>query len=125
MEADHSHERRLSGGTSGASDQLPSLTPLRGVAALWVVLYHYCGTAQFLPNLDITPHSYLISKGYLAVDMFFILSGFVMAHVYRRTFSESVSKHIAAFLWHASHGSIRCTFSFSRYSSWRRRPRNS
>ena len=71
MEADHSHERRLSGGTSGASDQLPSLTPLSGVAALWVVLYHYCGTAQFLPNLDITPHSYLISKGYLAVDMLF------------------------------------------------------
>ena len=98
MEADPSHERRLSGGTSGASDQLPSLTPLRGVAALWVVLYHYCGTAQFLPNLDITPHSYLISKGYLAVDMFFILSGFVMAHVYRRTFSESVSKHYRGFL---------------------------
>jgi peptidoglycan/LPS O-acetylase OafA/YrhL len=98
MVADHSHERHLSGGTSGASDQLPSLTPLRGVAALWVVLYHYCGTAQFLPNLDITPHSYLISKGYLAVDMFFILSGFVMAHVYRRTFSESVSKHYRGFL---------------------------
>jgi peptidoglycan/LPS O-acetylase OafA/YrhL len=98
MVADHSHERRLSGGTPGASDQLPSLTPLRGVAALWVVPYHYCGTAQFLPNLDITPHSYLISKGYLAVDMFFILSGFVMAHVYRRAFSEGVGEHYRGFL---------------------------
>jgi peptidoglycan/LPS O-acetylase OafA/YrhL len=99
MVADHSHERRLQGGISGAPDrQIPSLTPLRGVAAIWVVLYHYCGTAQYLPNLDITPHSYLISKGYLAVDMFFMLSGFVMAHVYHRTFSESVGPHYRSFL---------------------------
>ena len=98
MVADDLHERRLSGGISGASDQLPSLTPLRGVVALWVVLYHYCGTAQFLPNLDVTPHSYLISKGYLAVDMFFILSGLVMAHVYRRAFSEGVGEHYRGFL---------------------------
>ena len=99
MVADHSHERRLSDGISEASNrQLPSLTPLRGIAALWVVLYHYCGTAQFFPNLDITPHSYLISKGYLAVDMFFMLSGFVMAHVYYRAFSESVGQHYRGFL---------------------------
>ena len=99
MVANHSHERRLSGRLSQASNrQLPSLTPLRGVAALWVVLYHYCGTAQFFPNLDITPHSYLISKGYLAVDMFFVLSGFVMAHVYRRAFSEGVGEHYRGFL---------------------------
>ena len=50
--ADRSHKRLLSGEKSGASDgrQLPSLTPLRGIAALWVVLYHYCGTAQYLPQ---------------------------------------------------------------------------
>jgi peptidoglycan/LPS O-acetylase OafA/YrhL len=99
MVADHLHERRSSGGAPDASNrQLSSPTPLRGVAALWVVLYHYCGTAQFFPNLDITPHSYLISKGYLAVDMFFVLSGFVMAHVYRRTFSEGVNEHYRGFL---------------------------
>ncbi len=99
MVADYSQERRLSGGTSGASNrQLPALTPLRGIAALWVVLYHYCGTAQYLPNLDITPHSYIVSKGYLAVDIFFMLSGFVMAHVYHRAFSESVGQHYRGFL---------------------------
>jgi peptidoglycan/LPS O-acetylase OafA/YrhL len=98
MVADHAHER-LSGGISDASNrQLPSLTPLRGIAALWVVLYHYCGTAQYLPNLDVTPHSYLISKGYLAVDMFFMLSGLVMTHVYYRAFSESVGRHYRSFL---------------------------
>ena len=99
MVADYSHERRSSGGTSEASNrQLSSLTPLRGLAAFWVVLYHYCGNAQFFPNLDVTPHSYLVSKGYLAVDMFFVLSGFVMAHVYRRAFSEGVSEHYRSFL---------------------------
>ena len=101
MVADHAHERPLSGESPDASNrQLPSLTPLRGIAALWVVLYHYCGTAQFLPNLDITPQSYLISKGYLAVDMFFMLSGFVMAHVYHRAFSaaETVAQHYRGFI---------------------------
>lgn len=98
MLADHSHRRLVSGGSSNQSNrQLPSLTPLRGIAALWVVLYHYCGTAQFLPNLDITPDSYLIAKGYLAVDMFFVLSGFVMAHVYYRAFSQSVKLHYRSF----------------------------
>jgi peptidoglycan/LPS O-acetylase OafA/YrhL len=99
MVANYLHERRLSGGTSSASNrQLPSLTPLRGIAALWVVLYHYCGTAQFFPNLDITPQSYLIGKGYLAVDMFFMLSGFVMTHVYFCAFSESVGRNYRDFL---------------------------
>jgi peptidoglycan/LPS O-acetylase OafA/YrhL len=99
MAAELSHERRSSGGTYGAPNrELPSLTPLRGIAALWVVLYHYCGTAQYFPNLDITPHSYLISKGYLAVDMFFMLSGFVMAHVYYRAFTENVTRHYRSFV---------------------------
>jgi peptidoglycan/LPS O-acetylase OafA/YrhL len=99
MQADHSHERRSSGEKPFASNrQLPSLTPLRGIAALWVVLYHYCGTRQYFPNLDITPHSYFLSKGYLGVDMFFMLSGFVMAHVYCGAFCEGVRPHYRDFL---------------------------
>jgi peptidoglycan/LPS O-acetylase OafA/YrhL len=99
MQADNSHAGRSSGNKSFASNrQLPSLTPLRGIAALWVVLYHYCGTREYFPNLDITPHSYFISKGYLGVDMFFMLSGFVMAHVYCRSFSEGVRQHYRGFM---------------------------
>jgi peptidoglycan/LPS O-acetylase OafA/YrhL len=81
---------------SASNGQLPSLTALRGVAAFWVVLYHY--SVQCLPNLDVVPHTYLIHKGYLAVDMFFMLSGFVMTHVYHRAFSESVTRHYRSFL---------------------------
>jgi peptidoglycan/LPS O-acetylase OafA/YrhL len=33
----------------------------------------------------------LLNKGYLAVDLFFMLSGFVMTHVYREAFARQVS----------------------------------
>lgn len=59
---------------------LPGLTGLRGLAALWVVLYHYC--SLYLPALDADWLGGLMSRGYLAVDLFFLLSGFVLAHVY-------------------------------------------
>lgn len=60
--------------------ELPGLTPLRGLAALWVVFYHY--SAGYLPRLNTQDFSHIIPKGYLAVDLFFLLSGFVLAHVY-------------------------------------------
>jgi peptidoglycan/LPS O-acetylase OafA/YrhL len=60
--------------------ELPGLTPLRGIAALWVVFYHFSN--EYLPQLDTKDFSHIIPKGYLAVDLFFLLSGFVLAHVY-------------------------------------------
>jgi peptidoglycan/LPS O-acetylase OafA/YrhL len=77
-------------------EQLPSLTALRGIAALWVVLYHY--SVQCFPNLDIRAYTYVVEKGYLAVDMFFMLSGFVMAHVYHQRFAKSVSDNYWSFI---------------------------
>jgi peptidoglycan/LPS O-acetylase OafA/YrhL len=53
---------------------------LRGIAALWVVFYHF--SAEYLPQLNTKGFSHIIPKGYLAVDLFFLLSGFVLAHVY-------------------------------------------
>ncbi len=77
--------------TDGAN--LRSLTSLRFFAALWVVLFHYW------PNLtgsDIMPA--FISKGYLGVELFFTLSGFILCHVYR-TSVEAGSFRYGAFLW--------------------------
>jgi peptidoglycan/LPS O-acetylase OafA/YrhL len=88
---------RSAQGPVASSGQLPSLTALRGVAAFWVVIYHY--SVQCLPNLDAAPYTYLVHKGYLAVDMFFMLSGFVMTHVYHRAFSESVTRIYRSFLF--------------------------
>jgi len=51
-----------------------TLDGMRGIAALCVMLYHF---SPFL-----TPGSTVLPKAYLAVDMFFILSGFVISHAY-------------------------------------------
>jgi peptidoglycan/LPS O-acetylase OafA/YrhL len=53
------------------------LDALRGVAAIVVVLFH---VLEFFSGGDHTAQ--LINHGYLAVDFFFVLSGFVMAHAY-------------------------------------------
>lgn len=53
------------------------LDGLRGVAAIVVVLFHIL---EIYSNGDHTKQ--FINHGYLAVDFFFLLSGFVMAHAY-------------------------------------------
>ncbi len=88
--------RPLTTRTPAPVRQLPSLTALRGLAALWVVLFHY--SVLDFPRLDITAHSHLIGKGYLAVDLFFMLSGLVMTHVYYRAFCESIARHYWSFI---------------------------
>ena len=57
---------------------LPVLTSLRFFAALWVVVYH------FHDQLDLSwrPLNALLSRGPIAVDFFFVLSGFILTHVY-------------------------------------------
>ena len=54
---------------------LKQLTSLRFFAALWVVAYHYW------PSLT-GGYPVLVDKGYLGVELFFVLSGFILAHVY-------------------------------------------
>ncbi|WP_042694571.1 acyltransferase [Azospirillum sp. B506] len=96
---------------------LHSLTPLRGIAALWVVLYHY--SFQYFPNLHPDSYTHLVQKGYLAVDLFFMLSGFVLTHVYHGIFTDSVGDNGPS-CGHASPGSIRCIWR-SCCCSWPRR----
>ena len=67
-------------GTLGAA-QIAPLTSLRAFAALIVVAYHT--KRQFGPGLILERHTALFSKGYLGVDFFFVLSGFIIAYVYR------------------------------------------
>ncbi|ALM52696.1 acyltransferase family protein [Halomonas huangheensis] len=69
-------------------DQIDALTSLRGIAAILVVLYHYTGS--FLPNLEVSQHTSFIVKGYLWVDLFFLLSGFVIMHAYGQEFRSRI-----------------------------------
>lgn len=67
---------------------IPSLTPLRGIAAILVVFFHYnIFLGQLVPEGNFT-----VPKLYLMVDLFFILSGFIMYHVYGHIFREKIER---------------------------------
>jgi peptidoglycan/LPS O-acetylase OafA/YrhL len=54
-----------------------TLDGLRGVAALVVVIFH-----TFEAYAEGSPFKQIVNHGYLAVDFFFLLSGFVVAYAY-------------------------------------------
>jgi peptidoglycan/LPS O-acetylase OafA/YrhL len=76
---------------SYATTRIPCLDGLRGLAALGVVLFHF--NVFFLPQARLP----FVSKAYLAVDFFFMLSGFVMAHVYGRLLAKNWRLHALRF----------------------------
>ncbi len=70
---------------------LKPLTTVRFWAAAWVVLYDYWP--------DLTGGRPIgLAKGYLGVELFFVLSGFILSHVYLRTV-EGRRFGYGAFLW--------------------------
>jgi peptidoglycan/LPS O-acetylase OafA/YrhL len=71
---------------------LKALTSLRFFAASWVVLF------RFWPSLGAGASPALISKGYLGVELFFVLSGFILCHVYLEKFGEGRFRY-REFLW--------------------------
>src|SRR5215469_5748632 len=71
--------------------RIPCLDGLRGLAALAVMLFHF--NIFFLPQARLTEIAPFVSRGYLAVDLFFLLSGFVMAHVYGRLLGSNWRAH--------------------------------
>lgn len=75
--------------------ELPGLTSLRGLAALTVVLYHVGTLADHLG----APAPGVWQRGYLAVDLFFFLSGFVLAHVYGAEMARPKAGVLYGFLW--------------------------
>ena len=68
------------------------LTSLRFFAAFWVVLFHYW------PAVSATVPPLAVGKGYLGVELFFILSGFILCHVYRTEVEEGRFVY-GDFLW--------------------------
>lgn len=67
--------------------EIGALTGLRGFAALWVVALHL--SLQLNPTGGAAGLSdHLARAGYLGVDLFFVLSGFVIADNYRQFFGR-------------------------------------
>lgn len=72
---------------------LSNLTALRGIAALWVTLYHF---DLAMDNIGLPYFVHLVRRGYLMVDLFFIMSGFIIMYVYGEGFRHAAKNPL---LW--------------------------
>lgn len=59
--------------------RLPALTGLRGLAALWVLVFHAWALSGAAAHGLAAPWAALLGAGWLGVDVFFVLSGFLLA----------------------------------------------
>ena len=74
------------------AEHLKPLTSLRFLAAMWVVLFHWW------PKGDLGAMPAFVAKGYLGVELFFVLSGFILCHVYLDQAGEGRFRY-GGFLW--------------------------
>ncbi|WP_331711185.1 MULTISPECIES: acyltransferase family protein [Sphingomonas] len=83
------------GGRHMTSPELRALTSVRGLAAWLVVLFHIRGSMAGLPAAA----KAVLAKGYLAVDFFFLLSGFVIWLTYAERLRAEGPGGVPRFLW--------------------------
>jgi peptidoglycan/LPS O-acetylase OafA/YrhL len=67
--------------------QISNLTPIRGIAAVMVAIYHFNEIAATFVNAKATQ---FMHGAYLMVDLFFVLSGFIIMYVYGEQFSNAI-----------------------------------
>lgn len=75
--------------------EIKALTSLRGIAAMMIVMQHFSATAQRHAAVNIPS---LVPHGYMAVDLFFVLSGFIMAYTYQSDFALRGNAAMPSFL---------------------------
>jgi Predicted acyltransferases len=72
--------------------EIRSLTGVRGIAALWVVLLHFIYVSNFQSdNVYLDAGNEFLMKGNLGVDLFFMLSAFVLSLAYKNVFNLSLT----------------------------------
>lgn len=65
--------------------QIAPLTSIRAIAIVWIIIYHY---HFFLLPLDNYIAQQLIRYAFICLDLFFVLSGFILSYVYYDSFSN-------------------------------------
>lgn len=78
--------------------EIDSLTTLRGLAAMWVVVHHL-QTILYALLPEAKGLDPLIAQGHVAVPLFFILSGYVISLRYLEQFRNFNTIETAKFLW--------------------------
>ncbi|MBL7901545.1 MAG: acyltransferase [Bacteroidia bacterium] len=68
---------------------LPGLNALRGFAALLVAVFHF---DSMVMHLTFSDNSWFVRNAYLMVDLFFIISGFILFHLYGASFKKQLRK---------------------------------
>ena len=66
---------------AGASERVPELDGLRGLAILLVILCHYISNSRGGTSLPFAYFSRMFSLGWSGVDLFFVLSGFLIGGI--------------------------------------------
>lgn len=79
--------------------EIKALTGLRAFAAFWVLLFHLkngliATFPDFAPLLRL-----VVGTGYLGVDLFFVLSGFIISYTYAERFRAFDLAQYGRFLW--------------------------
>ncbi|MGL5872092.1 MAG: acyltransferase family protein [Xenococcaceae cyanobacterium] len=72
-------------------EQIKPLTSLRGIAAIVITIHHF--SLILIPKWGeiLSTQTRLMENCYLCVDLFFILSGFILSHVYISSFQKKVN----------------------------------
>jgi len=78
-------------------EALPSLTGIRGIAAVWVLLFHLKGVCASVFGFAWLQNVPIVDTGWSGVDMFFVLSGFVLMRAHSSEFTRLRVSHILRF----------------------------
>ena len=78
---------------------IPALTGIRAVAALWVLTHHLSHSFQSVGGEAYAISKFIGAAGFMGVDIFFVLSGFILAHNYSASGVGRSPYAYLGFLW--------------------------
>lgn len=100
------HLTTMHSGTASTADMpepraniIGALTGIRGYAALWVVLYHLRRPIEMIVGDSLPWFVHATYLGYLGVDLFAFLSGFIIAYTYSEQLRNPSLARTGRYLW--------------------------